>query len=97
MPGYVYRKGETLTPGLSAAGSDLQRAKPRKPFDPELCGTQKGYQQHTRHGIDRCQPCKTAHSDYEKARTRRHARKETGGTHQEHQTGLLDGREAGRA
>jgi len=61
---YVYRRNEPPVAQPEHDGSDLQRSKPRKPFDPELCGTQKGYQQHRRHEQEQCLECKQAHSKY---------------------------------
>lgn len=68
---YVYRQGEPAVQQPEHDESELQRGKPRKPFDLGLCGTQKGYQQHRRHGLEQCADCRRAHTEYEKARTRR--------------------------
>lgn len=58
MPGYVYRGTNHYVGGaLPATG--------HKPFNPEFCGTNRGYHQHHRLGQDKCEPCIQAHRDYD--------------------------------
>lgn len=37
-------------------------------FDPAKCGEYRGVKQHYRHGVELCDPCRKAHSEYQKAR-----------------------------
>lgn len=71
MPGYVYRKDE---PPVVQTTREAETRPGRKlaPFDPSLCGQNKGYQQHYRHGQTPCDRCKRAHTDYELARQAKH-------------------------
>lgn len=70
MAGYVYRRWEP-GPRLPVAPyvmredrafgwhwTDEQRQAVTAPFDPNLCGTPRGYRQHRRRGQAACQPCK---------------------------------------
>jgi len=36
----------------------------RGPFDPSLCGTRRGYRQHQNHGVEICDACRKANTDY---------------------------------
>jgi len=62
--GYVYRGNDT---------SDAPR-RDDKPFNPELCGTSRGYAQHRRLKIKNCPKCCGWHN--ETRRVRRLAKKE---------------------
>lgn len=64
---YVYRKGEPAVVQVVPV-AETRPGRKLSPFDPELCGTNKGYFQYHRHGSEKCQPCRTAHTEYEKAR-----------------------------
>jgi hypothetical protein len=64
MSGYVY--GGTDFDTTRPAHWAKPGPKPRTelpPFNPALCGTGAGYQQHARHGQERCEKCKTAHNE----------------------------------
>lgn len=67
---YVYRRDEPPVVQVARV-AETRPDRTREPFNPELCGTNKGYMQHRRHGLEQCPECRRAHTEYEKARTRR--------------------------
>ena len=72
---YVYRRTEDVqrTPYVPYVSRDKPASAPaRKPdpkdFDPELCGTPRGYRQHHRYRQDACRDCKDALNAQQRAR-----------------------------
>lgn len=64
---YVYRQGEPAVNQVVRA-AETREDRTRQPFNPALCGTNKGYMQHRRHGQEQCADCRRAHTEYEKQR-----------------------------
>ncbi len=61
--------------GYKYGGADEKPAlgRPRRPDDPDACGTERGVRQHRRHGMEQCQPCKDANTAKANAYNRRKA------------------------
>lgn len=87
---YTYRRGELDTPPIyapyvfrpfhpeeNASGWHWtpEARQAATTFNPDHCGTPKGYRQHRRHDQDACQPCKDAAA---KASAEQRARKKGG-------------------
>lgn len=72
---YVYRRTEDIqrTPYVPYVFRDKPASAPArlpdpKDYDPELCGTPRGYRQHHRYRQDACRACKTARNAQQRAR-----------------------------
>lgn len=50
--------------GLELAQTTGDGRRRPKVFDPTMCGTRPGYQQHLRHGIPACMECRRASAEY---------------------------------
>jgi hypothetical protein len=59
MPGYVYRGDQPI-------GTAKKPGPVPKPFDPDLCGTPKGYKQHVAFHEDACRSCLDAYATYQR-------------------------------
>jgi hypothetical protein len=63
MSGYVYR-GTQRDVTQPARPAPARKPKPKPVFNPEHCGTTRGYAQHIKTGTPKCQPCKDANTAY---------------------------------
>jgi hypothetical protein len=67
---YVYRRTEDIereptAPYIFREAERGPRKRPRrKDYNPDLCGTTKGYWQHRRYDEPQCPGCSAAYSDY---------------------------------
>ena len=59
MAGYVYRGTQFDVPDAPATPAASKPTRSRG-FDPDACGTMRGYKQHLRHREEACRNCKDA-------------------------------------
>jgi len=63
MAGYVYRGTE----------HDVKPARQYAGFNPDKCGTTRGYYQHTNYSVPHCDPCRASMAEYVRERKKANA------------------------
>lgn len=74
--GWSYKMiADSIGVTISAVRWLLNRGEPRELLG---CGTNAGYQMHSRNGEEKCEPCKAAHAEYQRKYTRKRAEQKWG-------------------
>jgi hypothetical protein len=89
---YVYKGTQhDATPEPRAASTPGPKPKG---YNPDNCGTYKGYKQHYRYGVDVCEPCRVAAREYRNSRYVPKVRElKPCGTHAAYRRHLVEGTE----